>query len=153
MSTIYSPKPGCCISSSLPTAKHCFMWHFLAIIRPSNLCHEVNENSGDVDSPTIFTSGIITWENMMIVVEALTNCSKCNKEVFGWINMTVIRFVTPQVSRTVDCPGGIQCQSVAENSTDEITCPRTLSPEVPWYKRWHHKAQQHYRRQIQPKTK
>lgn len=141
------------IARSLLTTEYGLCWHLLPVICLPNLCHAVYENSCHVHSPSIFTCGVITWKDMVVIMKSFTNCSKCNKKIFCWVDVSVIGFVTPHMSCTVYCPGGIQRQSVTKYTTNEVTCPGTFSPKVPRHNRWYYETEKHHRWQVKPSIK
>jgi len=90
------------------------MRHFLLVIGQPKHPHAVNEEGGQIEPPAILTCGVITREDMMVVVVSLANCTEGDKEIFSWVDVLVIWLVAIEMSPTVDEPGYIQSYDVTE---------------------------------------
>lgn len=58
--------------------------------------------------------------------------------------MFVIGSVSVHVGSTVDQPGAIEGDGIAEDGGQEIGIPQTFSPDIPGHHRGEHKAHEHH---------
>ena len=81
---------------------------------------------------------------------ALSDRSKRNKNIFRWIDVLVVRLVTPHVSNAVHTPSNVECKRVSHHGADHVTRNQTLRPEIPRNDRWYDETEEKNRGEIKP---
>lgn len=80
----------------------------------------------------------------MVIVEAFTNGTQSDQWVLPRADVLVIGSVSIHVGSTVDQPGDIERDGIAEDGGQEVGIPQTLSPDAPGHQCGDHEAHEHH---------
>lgn len=80
----------------------------------------------------------------------LTNGTQSDKWVLPRADVLVVGPVSIHVGSTVDQPGDVEGDGIAEDGSQEVGIPQTLSPEAPGHQRGNHEAHEHHADLIVP---
>lgn len=140
--------PVAAVTSALYSGHDHLVGHSLAVLGQAQEAHEVDETSGKVQLAAKLTGCIIIGECVVVIVKSFTYSAERDKLVLPGVDVVVIGPVTPHVSRTVDQPGGIQHQSVPQQSRDEVCHPQRLPPKVPRHEHGDEETHEQHRRLV-----
>ena len=84
------------------------MGHHLPVGDLTNGRREVDQDGGGVKPPTPLRCLIVTREDVVVVVETLTDGTKCDKKVLCGVDVLVVRFVAKEMCHRIYTPGGVQ---------------------------------------------
>jgi len=87
---------------------------------------------------------------VVVIVEAFTNGTQSDKWVLPRADVLVVGPVSIHVGSTVDQPGDVEGDGIAEDGSQEVGIPQTLSPEAPGHQRGNHEAHEHHADLIVP---
>ena len=136
------------ISRSFLPAFNGLWTHLLALVGQPEPGHGVDEESREVEPHAKLARRVVARERVVVVVEALSHRAEGHEHVLRGVDVLIVRSVAPHVRRTVDKPGDVQHECVAQSGTDEVGDDGRLIPEQPGQERGQDETQKHNGRQV-----
>ena len=99
------------------------------IINQTQSGTHVDEYSGYIEEGTPLACGVVIWEGVVIVVEALADCAETHEPVLGGVDVAVIGTIPIEVSEAVDEPCEVERADIAERATRKERIERVLIPQ------------------------
>jgi hypothetical protein len=135
---VVSRRCRCCrrhnrqIPRSLTSSKHGLVTDLVTIVRLAQPGHDINETLGEIQIDRAeFTGGIVLRERVMIIVKSFTDRAQAHEQILRRTDALVVGSIAPFVRRTVDQPGDMQREHVAEHGGHEIGHLQRLAPGQP----------------------
>uniref|UniRef100_T1DNK5 Uncharacterized protein n=1 Tax=Anopheles aquasalis TaxID=42839 RepID=T1DNK5_ANOAQ len=138
-----APSPGwmATVPGTLDALLHDLLGNRFQVVRPANLCEEIDERGSQVHPVVAQLSRLVVpREHMVIVVPSLAKRERCYRAVLRRRNALVIRLIAPLVGCAVHQPGYVQDEGPAEQRSDKPGVGPALVPEVHWRNRWQHET-------------
>jgi len=120
----------------------------LQVIGQSQSGTGVNEEFGEVEQIGHLGGTVVLGERVMIVVSAFAQRRHRRPHTLRGRNVHVVRFVAEHVSDGVDEPGGVEHQTIAEQTRHAVRDEGALLPKVDGHRRRNEETEERHEKEI-----